>query len=193
MSVATRIQKVLVVDDQNDNLVLISLVVQEMGFRVVTAVNGEDAVAVALLARPQLILMDIAMPVLDGIEATRIIRGREEVSEVPVVILSAFDTKDFRRRARQAGANGYFTKPLDFERLRQLIDKLLRGSSGEEREASKSAISPETGRLDPRFMLWRMFCAESNIPIETLPSELEREQKKRWEQLKKNRTHLFKF
>ena len=55
------IPKVLVVDDQNDNLVLTSLAVQDMGFRVVTAVNGEDAVAVALLARPQLILMDIAI------------------------------------------------------------------------------------------------------------------------------------
>jgi DNA-binding response OmpR family regulator len=164
-----------------------------MGFRVVTAVNGEDALAVSLLACPQLILMDIAMPVLDGIEATRAIRQRGEVADVPIIILSAFDTDDFRRKAAQAGVNGYFTKPIDFDRLRAMIDKLLRGTSGEEREARNASIRPETGRLDPRFMLWRMFCAESNIAIETLPSELNREQKKRWDSLKKNKSPLFRF
>ena len=193
MSAINELQKVLVVDDQNDNLILISLAVQEMGFRVVTAVNGEDAVAVALIARPQLILMDIAMPKLDGIEATSVIRRREEISDVPVVILTAFDTDDFRKRAVDAGANGYLTKPLDFDRLRTMIDKLLRGVSGEEKEAESSVISAETGRLDPRFMLWRMFCAESNIPVDTLPSDLHREQKKKWEKLKENKRPLFKF
>jgi DNA-binding response OmpR family regulator len=188
-----RIQKVLVVDDHTDSLTLVSLAVQEMGFRVVTAVNGEDAVAVADLVRPHLILMDIAMPLLDGIEATRRIRRSEGTGEVPIVILSAFDTEDFRRKAEEAGVNGYFTKPVDFDRLRRMIDKLLRGVSGEEKEAASSAVSPETGRLDPRFVLWRMFCAESNIPIETLPSELDREHKKSWERLKKNRKPLFRF
>ena len=193
MSAIKETPKVLVVDDQNDNLVLISLAVQEMGFRVITAVNGEDAVAVALLSRPQLILMDIAMPRLDGIEATRIIRRREEISDVPVLILTAFDTDDFRNRAAEAGASGYLTKPLDFERLRELVDTLLRRVSGQEQEAMKSSIPPETGRLDPRYMLWRMFCAESNIPVETLPSELDRPYRKRWEQLKKDKKPLFRF
>lgn len=83
MASTNEMQKVLVVDDQNDNLMLISLAVQEMGFRTVTATNGEDAVSVTLLARPQLILMDIAMPKLDGIEATRIIRRRAEIAATP--------------------------------------------------------------------------------------------------------------
>lgn len=193
MAAANEIQKVLVVDDQNDNLVLISLAVQEMGLRVVTATNGEDAVSVALLSRPQLILMDIAMPGLDGLEATRIIRQRQEIAATPVVILSAFDSGEFRHRAERAGVNGYFTKPVDFARLRAAIDKLLRGTTLEEREASGHAVSPETGRLDPRFMLWRMFCAETSIPIETLPSELSREHRNKWEHLKKQKTPLFRF
>jgi CheY-like chemotaxis protein len=187
------IQKVLVVDDQNDNLVLNSLALQDMGFRVITAVNGQDAVEVAGLARPQLILMDIAMPKLDGIGATSLIRQSEETRDIPILILTAFDTDDFRQRATAAGANGYLTKPIDFDRLRKLIEKLLRGVSGEEREVRRSAVSSETGRLDPRFMLWRMFCAESRIPVETLPSELDREQKKRWERIKKNKRVLFRF
>ncbi len=112
MAAVNSMQKVLVVDDQNDNLVLVSLAVQEMGWRVITAVNGEDAVAVARIARPQLILMDIAMPRMDGIEATRIIRRREDMHEVPILILTAFDSDDFRKRATEAGANGYLTKPL---------------------------------------------------------------------------------
>lgn len=193
MSPPEETAKVLVVDDQNDNLVLISLAVQEMGFHVITAVNGEDAVAVALLASPQLILMDIAMPKLDGLEATRLIRQRAEISDVPVVILSAFDSDDFRQKAEEAGVNGYFRKPVDFDRLRGLMDKLLRGVSGEEKEAGEDAISLDTGRLDPRFMLWRMFCAETSIPVETLPSDLDRAQKERWERLKKNKRQLFRL
>jgi CheY-like chemotaxis protein len=182
---------VMVVDDTNDNLVLVSLAVQEMKCRVVTAVNGEDALAVALLADPHLILMDIAMPVLDGIEATRLIRKQEKLRDVPIVILSAFDTDSFRQKAIEAGVNGYFTKPVDFDRLRGFIEKLLGGKP--EGEAAVGTISPDTGRLDPRFMLWRLFCAENNITVETLPSELGRELKKAWSQLKKNKKRLFKL
>ena len=186
------IPKVLVVDDTNDNLVLISLAVQEMNCRVVTAVNGEDALAVALLAEPDLILMDIAMPKLDGIEATRLIRQQDNLHDVPVVILSAFDSESFRQKAVEAGVNGYFTKPVDFERLRQFIGKLLSGEpvSG---EAAVGAISPNTGRLDPRFMLWRLFCTENDITVETLPSDLSRELKKAWNELKRNKKRLFKL
>lgn len=183
--------RVLVVDDTQDNLVLISLAVQEMNCRVVTAVNGEDALTVALLAEPDLILMDIAMPKVDGIEATRLIRQQAKLRDVPIVILSAFDSESFRQRAIEAGVNGYFTKPVDFERLRQFIQKLLSGEPGD--EAAVETISPDTGRLDPRFMLWRLFCSENNIPVETLPSELNRELKKVWGQLKTDKKRLFKL
>jgi CheY-like chemotaxis protein len=184
--------RVLVVDDTQDNLVLISLAVQEMNCRVVTAVNGEDALEVALLAEPDLILMDIAMPKLDGIEATRLIRQQKNLKDVPIVILSAFDTDSFKQRAIDAGVNGYFTKPVDFVRLQQFIQKLLSGNPGGE-DAAAGAISSDTGRLDPRFMLWRMFCSENNIPVETLPSELTRELKKVWKELKTNKKRLFRL
>lgn len=189
---AGNLPRVLVVDDTQDNLVLISLAVQEMNCRVVTAVNGEDALKVALLAEPDLILMDIAMPKVDGIEATRLIRQQAKLREVPIVILSAFDSESFRQQATDAGVNGYFTKPVDFERLRQFIQKLLSGEPGSE-AATPVTISPDTGRLDPRFMLWRLFCSENNLPVETLPSELNRELKKEWGQLKTNKKRLFKL
>ncbi len=118
---------VLVVDDMSDNLILISLSLQDMGYRVVTASNGEDALNVAKLARPDLILMDIAMPHQDGLAATRRIREEAELKDVPVVALTAFDTDGFRQAAFDAGFNGYLTKPIDFERLKKLMHMLLSG------------------------------------------------------------------
>ncbi|HKQ50878.1 MAG TPA: response regulator [Pyrinomonadaceae bacterium] len=189
----TTVPKVLVVDDQSDNLTLVSMALQERGYRVSTAVNGEDAVTVALMVEPQLVLMDISMPKLDGIGATRCIRGEEKIKEVPIVILTAFDDDQFRRVAADAGADGYFTKPIDFPRLHAFMDKLLRGTSGEEREVKQTSISPDTGRLDPRFVLWRMFCAANDVPVETLPSELNSELKKRWQRLKNEKRPLFRL
>ena len=193
MSERETVPKVLVVDDHNDNLTLISLALQEQGYRVSTAVNGRDAVSVALLVLPQLILMDISMPVLDGIGATRVIRGEEKIKDVPIVILTALDDDQFRREANDAGADGYFTKPIDFPRLHAFLDKLLSGTSGEEREAKQSVISPDSGKLDPRFVLWRMFCAANDVSVETLPSDLSTDLKKRWQLLKMEKRPLFRF
>jgi CheY-like chemotaxis protein len=116
---------VLVVDDTSDNLIVLSLSLQDMGFRVLTANDGEEAVAVAVRARPDIILMDIAMPELDGLGATRRIRSYPELQSVPIVGITAFETDGFRRAAFDAGFNGYLTKPIDFERLNRLIHMLL--------------------------------------------------------------------
>ena len=99
-------QTILVAEDQNDNLVLVSLWLQNLGYLVLTAANGESAVEVAKIARPNLILMDISMPVMDGLEATRAIRQTPEISDLPIIFLTAFDTKEFppargRRRRRR--------------------------------------------------------------------------------------------
>jgi CheY-like chemotaxis protein len=123
-------QTILVVDDMSDNIILISLSLQDMGYRVVTASNGADALNVAKLARPHLILMDIAMPQQDGLAATRRIREEAELQSVPVIALTAFDTDGFRQAAFDAGFNGYLTKPIDFDRLRSLMAKLLSADKG---------------------------------------------------------------
>lgn len=116
---------VLVVDDMPDNLVLFSLSLQSMGYRVLTASNGEEALSITRLARPDLILMDIAMPQEDGLAATRRIRLNEELQHIPIIALTAFDTDGFRQAAFDAGFNGYLSKPVDFERLRKLMEMLL--------------------------------------------------------------------
>ena len=116
---------ILVVDDSADNVAVISLDLQQQGYRVVTASNGEDAVAVATQMFPNLILMDINLPTLDGLGATRRIRETDGLREVPIVAITAFGTEGFQRAAYDAGVSGYLTKPIDFDRMHQLIARLL--------------------------------------------------------------------
>jgi len=122
---------ILVVDDSADNVALISLDLQQQGYRVVTASNGEDAVTVAISMLPHLILMDINLPTLDGLGATRRIRENDALREVPIIAITAFGTEGFQRAAYDAGVSGYLTKPLDLDRMHQLIARLLSpGGSG---------------------------------------------------------------
>ena len=116
---------ILVVDDSADNVAMISLDLQLQGYRVVTASNGEDAITVATTMMPNLILMDINLPTLDGLGATRRILEHEGLREVPVIAITAFGTEGFQRAAYDVGVSGYLTKPLDFDRMHQLIARLL--------------------------------------------------------------------
>lgn len=129
---------VLVVDDSIDNLTMISLDLQQNGYRVATATNGEEAVKVAAMIKPDLILMDLAMPGVDGLESTRQIRGSEDLKDIPVIALTAFSTDGFRRAAHQTGFDGYLTKPVDFSRLHDLIRRLI-GLSKSSRARLKSS------------------------------------------------------
>lgn len=122
---------ILVADDSADNVALISLDLQQQGYRVVTASNGEDAINVAAKTMPNLILMDISMPTLDGLGATRRIREDAALRDVPVIAVTAFGTEGFQRAAYDAGVSGYLTKPIDMDRMHQLIGRLLApGGSG---------------------------------------------------------------
>lgn len=116
---------VLVVDDFADNLVALSLDLQGEGYKVVTATNGEEAVNIASLTLPNIILMDISMPQLDGLAATRKIRENAALRDVPVVAITAFSTEGFRRAAYDVGIAGYLVKPINFQRLHELIRRLL--------------------------------------------------------------------
>ena len=116
---------ILVVDDSADNVAMISLFLQQQGYRVVTASNGEDAITVATQMMPNLILMDINLPNLDGLGATRRIRENDALREIPVVAITAFGTEGFQRAAYDVGVAGYLTKPIDLDIMNQLIARLL--------------------------------------------------------------------
>lgn len=122
---------ILVVDDSADNVAMLSLDLQHEGYRVVTATDGEEAISVACATLPNLILMDISMPRLDGLGATRRILDKDELRNVPVIAVTAFGTEGFQRAAYDVGVSGYLTKPLDFARMHLLIARLLEpGGSG---------------------------------------------------------------
>ncbi|HET6890831.1 MAG TPA: response regulator [Pyrinomonadaceae bacterium] len=116
---------ILVVDDSIDNLTMISLDLQQNGYRVATATNGAEALKVAALTNPDLIIMDLAMPEVDGLESTRQIRKDADLKYIPVVAITAFSTEGFRRAAHETGFDGYLTKPIDFSRLHDLIGRLI--------------------------------------------------------------------
>jgi two-component system cell cycle response regulator DivK len=115
----------LVVEDFEDTRYLMRLELEQRGFRIVEATNGEEAVAAAERERPRIILMDIGLPVMDGIDATRLLREREETRETVIVAVTAHHESEYRAKALAAGCNAYVTKPIDFDWLRDLIDRLL--------------------------------------------------------------------
>lgn len=118
-------QTVLLVEDTEDNRFMMRRLLEMTGYRVVEAMNGEEAVKLAKAESPSLILMDLSLPVIDGLAATRLIRKLPEFELTPIIAVSAHDTSDFQSEAIEAGCNTYVTKPIDFNQLEQLIAKLL--------------------------------------------------------------------
>ncbi|MFN2455336.1 MAG: response regulator [Pyrinomonadaceae bacterium] len=118
-------QKVMVVEDFEDNRFMMRRLLEMSGYSVVEAMNGEEAVEIARREQPNLILMDLSLPLLDGLAATRRIREHVELRSVPIVAVSAHDTADFHADALAAGCNDYVTKPIDFDQLEELLGRLL--------------------------------------------------------------------
>ncbi len=116
---------VMVVEDFEDNRFMMRKLLEMSGYQVLEAINGEEAVRIAVSERPDLILMDLSLPLLDGLAATRRIRERDGLRNVPIVAVSAHDTADFHAEALAAGCNDYVTKPIDFDQLEQLLHRLL--------------------------------------------------------------------
>lgn len=116
---------VLLVEDTEDNRFMMRRLLEMSGYRVVEAMNGEDAVKLAQSEMPHLILMDLSLPVIDGLAATRLIRKLPGFKTTPIIAVSAHDTSDFQSEAIQAGCNCYITKPIDFNELEELIKQLL--------------------------------------------------------------------
>lgn len=104
---------VLVVEDQEDNRIILTLYLQHVGYRVISAVNGADGILVARAERPDLIVMDISMPVLDGYGALRALREDPELGATPVIALTAHALDTDRESVLAAGFDGYLSKPVE--------------------------------------------------------------------------------
>jgi CheY-like chemotaxis protein len=117
---------ILVVDDFDDTRLLLRTWLQKKGFRVVEAENGNRAIAAAESHQPDLIIMDVEMPELDGLAATRKIRELEGFAAVPILAVSAYGADQYRDHALAAGCNEYLSTPFEPEELERLIRELIR-------------------------------------------------------------------
>ena len=115
---------VMVVDDDEDCRVLLSELLRREGYQVIAASDGVEAQRMALGHTPQLILMDIGMPDIDGLSALWRMREHPELAEVPVLIVTAYDSYDLRAEAASIGCQGYVTKPIDLDELKVLVGTL---------------------------------------------------------------------
>jgi CheY-like chemotaxis protein len=117
--------KVLIVEDFEDTRFLMRLELEKRGFRVLEATDGEQGVEFAARERPDIIIMDIGLPHIDGIEATRRIRNDNTMRDVLIVALTAHHETEYRAQALAAGCDAYLTKPVDFDWLIDLLGRLL--------------------------------------------------------------------
>jgi len=106
-------QTLLLVEDNEDNRIIYSTVLRHLGYRVIEAQDGVEAVDLARSVQPDLILMDISIPRMDGWEATRILRGDPRTSAIPIVALTAHALADDRERAAEVGFSSYLAKPIE--------------------------------------------------------------------------------
>ena len=117
--------KILLVEDNEMNRDMLSRRLEKRGYQVLVALDGEQGVAVTQQERPDLVLMDISLPVLDGWEATRRLKSAPETKSIPIIALTAHAMSSDRDKAVEAGCDDFDTKPIDLGRLLQKIEALL--------------------------------------------------------------------
>jgi two-component system cell cycle response regulator DivK len=116
---------IMVVEDYDDTRVLLRKSLETLGYSVVEASNGQEAVDIADRARPDLILMDLDLPILDGIAATQCIRQKPELTSVPIVALTAYPMSYSHVKAFAKGCDEYMRKPIDMTELERIVARYL--------------------------------------------------------------------
>lgn len=119
--------RILLVEDNEINRDMLSRRLAKRGFEVIIAIDGEDGVDKAIQERPDLILMDLSLPKIDGWEASRQIKSHKNSAHIPLIALTAHAMTEDRTKAMAAGCDDYDTKPVDLERLLTKINSLLQG------------------------------------------------------------------
>jgi len=123
-------QRLLLVEDNEDNRTIYSTVLRYLGYEVIEAVDGLQAVALARSEHPDLILMDISIPGMDGWEATRVLRQDPATREIPIIALTAHALPDDRKRATEVGFTSYLAKPIEPNAVVAEVRRLLGGNDG---------------------------------------------------------------
>ena len=118
--------KILYVEDNPDNVYMLTRRLKKKGFKVLVAEDGQQGVEMALSELPDLILMDLSLPIMDGWEATKNIKANEKGKNIPIIALSAHAMEEHKKSAMEAGCNDYDTKPVDLKRLMSKISQFLK-------------------------------------------------------------------
>lgn len=116
---------IMVVEDYDDTRQLLKIGLEQLGYSVLEASNGQEAVDIAERERPDLILMDLDLPILDGIAATQRIRQHEDLESVPIVAVTAYPMSYTHVKAFAKGCNEYMPKPIDMTELANLVNRYL--------------------------------------------------------------------
>lgn len=117
--------KILYIEDNDDNVFMLKPRLERRGYEVIVATDGDQGIAVALSQQPDLILMDLSLPVMDGWEATQQLKSTPQTRSIPIIALSAHAMSGDRQKALDAGCDEYETKPVEFTRLLEKIERLL--------------------------------------------------------------------
>ena len=120
-----RARTIMVVEDYDDTRLLLKVTFEGLGYNVLEASNGQEAVDIAERQRPDLILMDLDLPILDGIAATQRIRQQPDLESVPIVAVTAYPMSYTHVKAFAKGCNDYMRKPLDMTELTNLVNRYL--------------------------------------------------------------------
>jgi two-component system cell cycle response regulator DivK len=120
-------KKILVVDDNQDSRELVVKVLKNRGYQMIEAVDGEDALEKAAAENPDLILMDISIPKINGYEVTRRLKSQVNFKNTPIIALTAHAMKGDREKALEAGCDGYISKPINIHEIPDQIQSYLQG------------------------------------------------------------------
>jgi len=119
-------KKILIVDDNQDSRELAVKILKKVGYQMIEAVDGEDALEKAIAENPDLILMDISIPKIDGYEVTRRLKSQVSFKNTPIIALTAHAMKGDKEKAIEAGCEGYISKPIDIHELPDQIKSYLK-------------------------------------------------------------------
>ena len=121
------LRKILIVEDNQDSRELVVKILKNKGYQMIEAADGEEALQKAVTERPNLILMDISIPKVDGYEVTRRLKSQEDFKDIPIVALTAHAMKGDREKFLGMGFEGYISKPINIHELPEQVRACLRG------------------------------------------------------------------
>ena len=135
---------IMVVEDNEDVRFMLKVALECKGYRVIEAANGWDAVGLVSRNRPDLILMDLRLPVLDGVEAACLLREHEEFSDLPIIAITGHDSEESRADVRDVGFDEYIMKPIELGRLESAVARLLNEMRDETQAMVRHSSGPQT-------------------------------------------------